>query len=73
MFRLPGSFGDGHIILGGVVIGICLKGIVKSVKRGIGQSGNHMVVSKAYRAEDIQGQNGNDQKEQIPGSWFESV
>ena len=33
-------------------------------------SGDHMAVGKAYRAENVQGQNGNDQKEQIAGGWF---
>ena len=32
-----------------------------------------MAVGKAYRAENVQGQNGDDQKEQIAGGWFGSI
>jgi len=42
------SFRYCNIIPGGVIIGICFECIVKCVKRGIGQSGNHMAVGKAH-------------------------
>ena len=45
------SFRYSNVIPGGVIIGICFERIVKRVKRGIGQSGNHMAVSKAHGAE----------------------
>ncbi len=32
-----------------------------------------MAVGKAYRAENVQSQNGNDQKEQVAGGWFGSI
>ena len=50
----PDSFRYRNVIPGGVIIGICFECIVKRVKRGIGQSGNHMAVGKANGAENIQ-------------------
>ena len=61
------SFRYCNIIPGGVIIGICFECIVKCVKRGIGQSGNHMAVGKAHGAESIQSQNGDNQQEQVSG------
>lgn len=43
-----------------VVIGVCLQSIVKRVRGRVGQSGNDMAVCKAYRADNVQGQNGHD-------------
>ena len=69
----PDCFGDRNVIPDRVVISRGFKRIVKSVKRSVGQSGNHMAVGKTDRAENVQGQNGNDQKEQVPGGWFGSI
>lgn len=55
-------------IMGGVVIGIGFEGMVKGVKRGIRHPGDHMAVGKTDGSENVQGQNGNDQKEQVSGS-----
>ncbi len=60
------SFRNSNVIPGRVIIGICFEYIVKRVKRGIGQSGNHMAVGKAYGTEHVQSQNGDDHQEQIP-------
>ena len=46
---------------------------VKRVKRGIGQSGNHMAVCKANGAETVQSQNGDNQQEQVSGGRSGSI
>lgn len=56
----PDYFGNSNVIPEKVIIGICSQCIVKRIKGGVGQSGNHVAVCKAYRAENVQGQNGND-------------
>ena len=63
----PDSFRYRNVIPGGMIIGICFECIVKRVKRGIGQSGNHMAVCKANGAETVQSQNGDNQQEQVSG------
>ena len=63
------SFRYSNVIPGRVIIGIRFECIIKGVKRSIGQSGNHMAVSKAYGAENVQSQNGDNQQEQVPGGW----
>ena len=67
------SFRYSNVIPGGVIIGICFECIVKRVKRGIGQSGNHMAVGKANGAENIQSQNGDNQQEQVSGGRSGSI
>ena len=67
------SFGYRNIIPGRVIIGVCFECIVKRVKRGIGQSGNHMAVGKAHGAESIQSQNGDNQQEQVSGGRSGSI
>ena len=69
----PDSFRYRNVIPGGVIIGICFECIVKRVKRGIGQSGNHMAGGKANGAENIQSQNGDNQQEQVSGGRFGSI
>ena len=65
----PDSFRYGNVIPGGVIIGIRFECIIKCVKRGMGQFGNHMAVGKSYGAENIQSQNGDNQQEQVSGGW----
>lgn len=55
-----------NVIPNRVIIGICFQCIVKSVKRSVGQSGNHMAVGKTDRAKQVRSQNRNDQQEQVP-------
>ena len=66
-------FRDSNVIPEGMVIGVCFKCMIERVKRGIGQSGNHMAVGKAYRAENVQSQNGDNQQEQVSGGRFGSI
>lgn len=68
----PDSFRYSNVILGRASIGIRFECIVKCVKRGVGQSGSHIAVCKTYRAEKVQNQNGDNQREQVPGGWFGS-
>ena len=69
----PNSLRDSNIIPGRVVIGVRFKSMVKRIKGSIGEPGNHMAVGEAYGTKNVQSQDGNDQKEQISGSWSGSI